>query len=474
MRRLILLVVLYLIVMLSCWGTPDPESHSEKKRPNVVLYVIDTLRADRLGVYGRAAERPLVRTSPNIDEFASSGIVFEQAVAPAPWTLPSMASVFLSQFPCEHGLLNDGDRLSDGKTLASALSELGYRTGAFYENPYVGEMSKLDQGYKKSLLIGTGEVEPIDAWLDAQDPNSPFFLYVHTVEPHNPESAKNIDVIDEVREEVELAYRSYRNLTRVDYEKGLALGTTDNTEEQQKALDKLNSIKDTVSLLYDAAVSDADSRFGYLWKRLKKDGFQENTLFVLVSDHGEELGDRGGWQHDHSVYEELVHVPLIIRLPKKERSGERIGKPVSLIDIGPTILNYLGAEVTPTFRGQDLLGVERNEPRFMALRDNRKKYFKPYKRTRGDINVVVRDGSWKGIWNKEPAVFELYDLKKGFSEMANLQDIHPEISKKLKGFAQQSLEQCRGEFISTEAEESTLDEETLRRLCALGYLGKKE
>ena len=413
-----------------------PNSPNRPNRPNIVLYVIDTLRADRLSLYGYEHE-----TSPNIDSLAASGVVFEQAVAPAPWTLPSVTSLMLSQLPCEHGVLIDRDRISDSSVpLAETLKELGYRTASFHANPYAGKMTGLDRGYDESRLVRQAHIEGrVRAWLDSLDDDTPFFLYVHTVEPHNPELAEGAGVPDSTRDDVERFYRDYRTLTRFDWDANQPLGTTDNTEEQVEALGRLRGIRGAVDILYDASVRDADARVGRLKRKLDELGLWDDTLFVLVSDHGEELGDRGGWQHDHSVYDELTRVPFIVRFPDDEGGGRRERSPVGLIDVAPTILDYLGVEPSADVRGRSLLESVPNELRFLSMRENHKKYFRPNKELRGDVNLVVRRGPWKGIWNVEGDHVELYQLAADPLEQQILSHEESEIAAAIRDYAEAAL-----------------------------------
>ena len=440
-------------------------------RPNIVLYVVDTLRADRLTLYGHDQD-----TSPNIDALGASGIVYEQANAPAPWTLPSVTSLLLSQLPCEHGVTVDRDRIADSaRPLAAILKENGYRTASFHANPYAGKMTGLEAGYDNASLVRQPDLfGRVAAWLGRVD-TEPFFLYVHSVEPHNPELAVGSGVPQSTLDTVETRYRAYRTLTRVDWDEKQPLGTTDNTDEQVQALSQLSAIRGAVLILYDAAVRNADGNVGKVIKVLEERGFWENTLFVLVSDHGEELGDRGGWLHDQSVYDELIRVPLVIRYPEDEGAGTRVTEPVGLIDVVPTVLDYLEIDAPSSVRGRSLRGGVSAEPRFLAFRENRKKHFRPYVELRGDQNVVVRRGGWKGIWNVDNDTVELYDVANDPSEI-QLQNVRePERADAVRAFGRVALERCRALSESpgtpTEIE---LSPEERRQLEALGYLDSSQ
>ena len=157
-------------------------SEREPAPLNVVIVVIDTLRADRLGCYGH--ERP---TSPRIDALAAEGVLFERACASAPWTLPSVSSLFTGLLPAEHRVLVDGDRLEESvPTLAEGLASLGLATWSLHHNPYAGELAGLARGFQVCRLTERDTDGPSLAAFLAERPRSPFFLYVHNTEPHDP------------------------------------------------------------------------------------------------------------------------------------------------------------------------------------------------------------------------------------------------------------------------------------------------
>jgi arylsulfatase A-like enzyme len=201
----------------------------------------------------------------------------------------------------------------------------------------------------------------------------------------------------------------------------------------------------------------------------------------LVSDHGEELGDHGGWLHDQSAYEELIRVPLIIRFPHDEFAGRRVDGPVSLLDIVPTVMDYLRRpELAANCRGRSLMPLIEGEPltddmRVTAGRHNKKKYYRPYKETRGDVNIVVRQGHWKGIWNAEWDRMELYDLQSDPGETTDSSAENPELAQTMRAFAQSQLAQCQAvamEPVSGKGDD--LDEETRRQLETLGYIDSRK
>jgi arylsulfatase A-like enzyme len=448
---------------------------------NVVIHVIDTLRADRLGVYGYA--KP---TSPNIDALAAESVLFEQASAPAPWTLPSVVSLLTSTFPTEHGVLVDGQQISPRHVpLAERLRSAGYATISLSSNAFAGPWSGLHRGYDGAFVFDKSgpPLAPVRKWLDGLNDRL-FFLYFHTTEPHDPYNpgTQRIRRFGQVSAETQSRINedlvTYREKTKVDFKAGRKPGATDNTAEQDNAMAALHEARADIEVLYDAAIRKADDKVGRLIEELRQRKLWDRTLLILLSDHGEEFGDHGGWQHDQSLYEELVHVPLIIHFPGAQHAGIRVREPVRLIDIVPTIADILGnPEVGKDTRGDSLLrlftgsGDPETHMTVVAERRNRKKYYRPYKVSRGDENIVVRQGHWKGIWNVEPDTMELYDLKTDPGEKRNLAGSQPDRADALARFARQWHARTIAYAVMRSAPGSpTLDEETTRSLRSLGYI----
>ena len=446
-------------------------------QPPVVLFVIDTLRADRVGVYGY--ERP---TTPRLDALAAEGVVFDHAYAPAPWTLPSVVSLMTSTFPCQHGVVVDGQQLSTAlPTLAERMREAGWTTGSLHANAYAGAPSGLDRGFGSSELVPHADGAAVDAWLEAAPPG-PFFLYLHNVEPHDayvapPSLLRRFGrVASGERDRVNRLLRQLRQLTRVDFDAGRPPGTTDNRQEQRALMVRIRSLAPHLIALYDADVRLADQRLGSVIDALERRGLWAGVLFVVVSDHGEEFGEHGGYQHDQSVYEELVRVPMIMRFPRAEFGGRRVAQVASLVDVLPTLADYLGRpELAEGSRGRSLMpwvrGAEPGADTLVpAMRINRKKHFGPFEELRGDLNVVVRSGSWKGIWNADTDSFELYDLARDARERRNLASEHEVVARALRGEAESWLAACRGlAEASPPLAADSLDAAARERLRALGY-----
>jgi arylsulfatase A-like enzyme len=446
--------------------------------PNVVVFLIDTLRADRLGAYGYKRRA----TSPFIDQIAGEGVVFEHACAPAPWTLPSVVSLFLSQFPCEHNILSTYDKLPDtADTLAERFKRLGYATYALYANGFLEAEFGTQQGFDLARKIPVTDGARAASALGATPPQ-PFLLYIHNVEPHDPyhyappHTPGFRDVGREVRLRIGQNKRKYKAAGEYDYRRQLPLGTNDLTAIQDQHATVLMSMVDDIQELYDAAVYFADAHVGSVVARLQVRSLWDNTIFIIVADHGEALGKRGSFLHDQSVYEDQTHVPLIIRFPHGRFAGRRIADPVSLVDVLPTLFDFVGRpDLASDARGRSLLPLVRGEPaapaapfRVPGLRINRTRYYRPWVEKRGGVNIIVRHDNWKGIWNEQLDTFELYDLTVDPDERRNVEAAHSQLVRGMREYVANWYARCQEATARSESV-GDLSPETLELLRQLGY-----
>lgn len=315
----------------------------EAARVNILVYLVDTLRADRLGCYGY--ERP---TSPALDRFATEAVLFEDAIAQSPWTKPSVASMFTSLPPERHRVQDFGDKLpSEVETLAESLQVNGYQTAAIVTNNLVDKMFDFDQGFDTYQLFSQERAKPLNQkvlrWLDSRQPEKPFFLYVHTLDPHAPYDppasfrehwAKDQEAVDNE----ELRTLSRRALRRAQ-------------RRRQPLLEDglLQRMRD----LYDGEIAANDAAFKELLEQLKERGLYDNTIIVFVSDHGEEFMDHRGLGHLHSLYEELLRIPCVIRFPGG--GAARVQGNFQHVDLAPTLLANVGIQPPPSMQGRAYL-----------------------------------------------------------------------------------------------------------------------
>lgn len=464
-------------------------SHSADELPrpttNVVIFLIDTLRADKLGAYGYS--KP---TSPAIDALAAEGVVFERAQAPAPWTLPSVPSIQTSTFLCEHGVGIEGQKLSAHiPTMAERLKQIAYATGSFYANNFAGPLTNMHRGFDlcKSAEQHFTDGTHIAPWLDTIG-KTPFYLYIHNLEPHNPHTAppQLISLFGSTapaqRGVLAKLLGRYRGLLRAAWDAKVPMNSIDNTAEQDAVLARLHTMLADHLVLYDAVVRLSDYRVASVVETLKQRGIWDDTLFIVLSDHGEEFAEHGGYLHSQSVYGELTHVPLVIKFPKGRYAGTRVSRVVSLVDVLPTVFDALGRpDLIGNARGASLMPLIRGEPGARAgeefvittVRMNERKYYRPWAETRGENNVALMspDGRWKGIWNADEAIntLELYDLQADPTEQRNVCADHPEIVSAMSQFVQRWYQACRGDAKTAEFED--VGERDRKGLEQLGYVG---
>lgn len=465
-----------------CGPPADPRVRPE--RPvHVVLYVIDTLRRDRLGVYGY--ERG---TSPAIDALAAESVVFDNAHAAAPWTLPSMVSLMTSTYPVDHGVLHGKQKLAPGvDTLPVRLDALGYRTAGFVMNPFAGDYAGLRRGYDHYEV--TAGAPFLRRFLTGQI-DGPLFLYHHTTEPHRPfrapaaYEARFGATPAAVRDRINRQTARHLELLRVDAHRGRPPGTTDNHAQQDHVLRELRSDLPAINDLYDASVAWADDNLGQAVTLLKARGLWDDTLFILLSDHGEELLDHGGVGHAQSVYDELVRVPMLWRFPGGAGGGTRVSDAVTLVDVMPTLLDYLGHDDKwPDDLGRSFLpllasgsGHSESHPAVTSVRIARDLHNGPSVDLRGRVNVAVTQSRWKGIWNQETETFELYDRERDPDEQTDRSMFEPDVSQRLeeaarRWVAERPASAPQGLVVAEEERASEeVDPETLERLRHLGYI----
>jgi arylsulfatase A-like enzyme len=309
-----------------------------QSRPlNVVIIGVDTVCSDHLSCYGYDRE-----TSPEIDNLAARGTLFENAVSQAPWTLPSFATIFTSLYPVQHGASAQNTKLrTDHPTLAMMLLKKGYSTAGIINAPFLRPEYKLDRGfehydYKPPFAgrIAGGTTADALAWID-EHIDEHFFIFVHYFDPHEPYAPPE----------------PYDTKFCPDYSGELSAPFSLSFFPRARATDfeTMKTVSEAdwnyIRALYDGEICYADQAIGDLIAGIDERGLTDNTLIVFLSDHGEEFFEHGGFEHGHTLYNELVKVPLIISLPGQIPENARIADHVRLIDVAPTVLDLLG--ITP-------------------------------------------------------------------------------------------------------------------------------
>ena len=348
--------------------TSRPANRPTDRPPDVVFVVLDTLRVDRLGCYGYA--KP---TSPHIDAFAADAVRFTRAISPSVWTPPAHASMFTGLHDSQHGISWVRTWLEDRfSTLAEILRDRGYQTMALSNNPYVSPETNLTQGFERfadpsrliystrssvysfarnvlfkrgplgSLLgrwflsqAGGNATTPLAArWLADRDRSKPLLMFINYMETHRPYDPARVYRRQFVQpDDLGRSYEIDQGGPAV-YQYMLA-GAPVYTSRDLRIL----------SDLYDARVRELDDHFADLMRVLARQLDLDNTIIILTSDHGENLGEHGMLDHQYCIYNTLIHVPLIVRWPRAFRPQE-VGRLVQTCDIFPTVLACVGADVT--------------------------------------------------------------------------------------------------------------------------------
>ncbi|MCP4659051.1 MAG: sulfatase-like hydrolase/transferase [bacterium] len=396
------------------WRVPQVRPRRLAGRRNVVLIVLDTLRADHLHYMGYPRE-----TSPHLDGLARAGAVFTTTVSQAPWTTPAHFSLLTSTYPSVHRGNQSpevpgrtwNDRLP---TMASILREEGYLTAAFTGRGNISAILGFFKGfdfYNETAPDLTGSdigpiMEKTIRWLRESGDRS-FFLFLHSVEPHAPYRGNYFVEREGIRPDDELAYRTAR---------------------------------------YDGNIRRGDAFVGEILGELERLGLLDNTLLVFTSDHGEDLIQRYSGDpapdHGHTLYDDVLLVPLVFHAPGRIPAGKRIDHQVRSIDILPTILDYLelDPEALGTFQGQSL-------KRMIEGTDQTPRLAYSEATTWGAERESLRTGDYKYIRRLSygtlaeafhfrdlplAPVDELYDLKADPGETVNLADEQPELLEELR------------------------------------------
>ena len=441
------------------WRVTSAPDYSEETAPNIIVYMIDTLRPDELAPYGAAVTR-----TPAIDEFAAGATVFLNARSPAVSTRPAVASLLAGVSPFVHGIVENQGGLSDAfRLLPELLRARGYHTGALVANPNVREKLGFGRGFSifKSLLPESWAwaadadwvVDEVRQFIDDAPADRPFFLFVLSIDPHQPymPPAPFDALYDPGTAGGEAG--SGANLRRID--DLFAAGRPVPPDELERILS-----------LYRGEISFADAAFGDLIEVLEKNRLLDETLVVLTSDHGEAFGEHGNRGHSKTLFEETLRIPLILRHPKLFASGQR-SENVDLLDLSATIAAMAGQTPPEHWTGRDLR-TPRPDTGFFATNLQRRE-------DELDFFTAVTIGDYKLIRNESKLSMELYHLNNDPHERQPLDrdknmDTVLQLSRELKRFRDRSLV-LRKRIIKNEIDplDEEISEEMRQRLEALGY-----
>ncbi|MHC4790921.1 MAG: sulfatase-like hydrolase/transferase [Planctomycetota bacterium] len=422
--RRILLGLVVVITIVALWLLMRPDIWSKNIR-HILLISIDTCRADRLNCYGFGR-----KTTPTIDAIAQEGILFKNALAPVPLTLPAHCSILTGTYPPYHKVHDNLNyRLSDANiTLGELLREQGYITGAIVSAFVLDRQFGLAQGFDSYNDRFEQPIGPREHWERRgeeasqfacsyleQHKNEPFFLFLHYFDPHT------------------------------DYEPPEPFATTYADD------------------LYSGEIAYTDHCIDQVIEKLKSLDLYDSALIIIVGDHGEGLGEHGEAAHGYYIYEGMIKIPFIIR-PPRCRKPKKIDDVVSLVDVVPTILSYLGIPTPGHVQGRDLSGYSTGN----ALSEQKRYvYCESLTATTYGCNPLLGlvGKRWKYIETTRP---ELYDLFHDPLEKNNLLEKEAKRARFMQGQLQEMITQLAGDELDDS--KLVLDEESRRRLESLGYV----
>jgi len=461
---------------------------NENPKPNIILIIVDAARADHFSCYGYNKE-----TTPNIDHIAKEGVLYEQAISPAGWTLPSHTSLFTGNYVSKHGVHNEnhifGTQLP---TMPEVLKNNGYHTVGFCTNDWISDATGLTRGFveyhnyhfsnltnkvKKvvSVIKNKGKDDrafeinkDVKDWINDYLFDHPFFMFIHYGELHLP-------------------YHIPRPYNRKFLPSGMTYRSAIKVNQDPKAyydeLVQMNQRDFEISKgLYDSALAYVDDRVGQLYEFLEEKGILENTIFIITSDHGESLGDHQHFDHYYVLYDTLLKVPFIIRYPRVFSPGSREKNMVQTLDILPTLAEVLDLKDSglEQMQGIPLTAGSSSKPprtftiseRYQDLKGRKNSYpdrdLSHLVKFERDRKIAIRTEKYKLIHSMNYKS-ELYDLENDPGEETNIIYEKEDIASQLR----QSIDEWRNSFTPAEiqGEEADFDDVARKRLEALGYLG---
>jgi len=416
--------------------------------PNVLLISLDALRPDHLGCYGYAKN-----TSPNIDRLAKEGVIFTNVVSQTNWTNGSLAALFTSTYPSTNKIENFGDVLDKRlPTLAEILKKKQYSTACTSGGDWIyKDFPGIRRGFDHIFEDENSQMvsELAISWIK-KNKGKKFFVWLHFFDyPHAPylppapygklfppnQPPRHIPIIKSVScKECIPDFVAVKNITDVEY----------------------------YISQYDGEIAYADAQIGKILDELKRLNLYENTLIIILSDHGESLGEHGYYfQHGLYLYDQLLKIPLIMKGPMIP-GGRKISRQVQEIDIMPTVLDYAKIRLNKKMEGSDLKPLISNK----TGNENNNSY--AFSEIMGDGCLKsIRTPVWKLIYNFTDNNYELYNLSIDPKEINNLAGKEPEQFKILKGNLDKWMSRKRPDIVSLN---KPLDRQSKEKLHSLGYL----
>ena len=435
-----------LLLVVGCGGAPDPTVR------NLVLVSLDTLRADRLGVYGYERD-----TSPRLDAFAREAFVFERAQSAGNATVGAHHALFQSR-PASRAIAQK----ETAPTLAGLLRDRGWRTAGFTDGGTMSRAMGFARGFQRFDDGNHGLAESLPkalAWIDEVGTGSaPFYLFLHSFDvhlPYDPPPPWDHRFGSDYRGPVtgpstQPLLRSIRQIFEGRNVAPVELGPAD---------------RERVSALYDGEIAKSDALLGQLLARLDAAPLRDDTLVVVLSDHGEEFWEHGSVLHSHTLYQELLHVPLLVRVPAWRERAHRIDRRVSMLDLLPTLLELLDVAAPPGLQGRSLVPLMREPDAALAPMGLLSEGY-PF----GLNQQALVAGRFKLIRTLPTGRVELYDLEQDPGEQNDLAGARARLRERMLAALDQQLPVAVPAPEDPLARPDQLDPDTRRRLRELGYI----
>lgn len=459
-------------------------SGDEDEKPDIIVLLVDSLRADYLGCYGFRGD-----ISPSLDRLAAESIVYDNAVAPAPWTKPSVASLFTSLDPITHRVVDHFEHFAnelpasektdalakEAWTLAEDLGDLGYETAAWVANNWLEDPGYgFNQGFGEFHAVAgrnANRILPeVRKWLErpAADPRDvrPRFVYAHFMDVHGPYQSTP-ELVTRFASSPSLG--EDRLLTPKERAAVSYLADFSPWRDSETG----NHLR-TWRAAYASGVRLFDDRLGPFLEWLRTSERGKRTILVFTSDHGEDLLEHGRWNHGYSptLFQHSIRIPLMVRLPGASGGGRRDDRMTSLVDLMPTLLRLAGRPAVPdTLEGRVLLDrsgrAAAGGPAWAfsgAVADD------PY-------SFSIQDRDYKLIWKFPQDAMALYDLRRDPAEKTNLASLAPgardpsveEVRRTMTQALADRIERLRARPTLLQAP-AGLSPDAVKQLRALGYL----
>lgn len=434
------------ILALLSTAVPLSQANDIPVSYNIVLIVVDGLRADHMGTYGYKRD-----TTPRLDKRARQAVIFDRAIAQGSWTLPSFATLFTSKYPESHHAITAHQVLSSSHTLVTEiLHSAGLRTAGFVGGHFLDPVFGFSRGFDTYLAGGWGgarffkQTAPqASRWIE-KNKNKRFFVFVHGNDLHPPFNLPDQD--DPIIHRFDQEYRGPVDKILLDYffvaifndpvralSRDLWLTDTPSPEYLNQ-VEKIRANPDDIKHIvahYDEQIMSVDAAIDVIFETLKATGHEKDTIVILTGDHGLEWNEKGklATAFHATVFHTVTHVPLMIWHPQLKPL--RVKEPVELVDLAPTILEWLSLPIPQTFQGKSFKalaqGLDDNYSERYAFSSS--SHFGEH--TNSSQIFSVEDRRWKLIFYKRPPRLSLYDIEKDPNEVSDVKAEHPEIMNRL-------------------------------------------